>query len=220
MVVDSGSTDGTRDIAKYYTNNFFHRAFDEYASQKNFGAQQAKNDWVFSIDADEVMTPELRFEIQALLKDGPVYDRYSVHRDNRYFGHSANHVFGNDCPVRLYNRCRSEFKGSVHETVVGGKCGEINASIVHNSCQSRKEWVEKNRHYIRLDASRQFRKGRRFSIWHCLISPFRVLLFRAIRLQGWRDGFPGLLIAIELAYSTIIFQMELRKLINDPGFLK
>ena len=69
VVVDSGSTDGTRDIAKYYTNNFFHRAFDEYASQKNFGAQQAKNDWVFSIDADEVMTPELRFEIQALLKD-------------------------------------------------------------------------------------------------------------------------------------------------------
>jgi len=63
-----------------------------------------------------------------------------------------------------------------------------------------------------MDALRQYKRGRQFSMLRCVLSPIRVFLFRTLILKGWRDGFPGFFIAFELAVSTFLFQMELRKL--------
>lgn len=212
IVVDSGSRDHTRNIARQYTAEVFQREFDDYATQKNFGADQASYNWIFSIDADEVVTPQLEAEIQNTLLSAIKEDMYSIPRQNIYFGHPIRYVFGKDRPVRLYRRDKARFAGSVHEKVIGGMEGQLHSLLIHYSCNSYREWVSKHRHYIRLSAAEEYRKGRRFSLYRCIFSPLRVLLFRSFILQGWRDGWPGLRIAFEMAISSALFHIELRRL--------
>ncbi len=212
IVVDSGSTDGTYGIARKYTEQVFYRQFDNYAYQKNYGADKASHDWIFSIDADEVMSSELRRELKQLLTARPAWGSYGVHRHNIYFAHTVRHVFGVDEPVRLYRRSQAHFEGAVHEKISGPAPGSLKSPLIHYSCESFLEWVHKHRHYTRLHAEKEFFNGRRFSFMKLILSPFRVFWLRAVVLQGWRDGWAGLAIAGEMSLSAALFQLELRKL--------
>jgi glycosyltransferase involved in cell wall biosynthesis len=212
VVVDSGSKDGTCDLARRYTEMVFHRHFADYASQKNYGVSKASYKWIFSIDADEVMPPSLRAEIEKILSEEPKQEIFVVSRENVYFGHSVKHVMGRDEPVRLFRRKRGHFEGPVHEKVVGGSIGRLNSPLLHYSCDTYHEWVQKHRRYVRMDAERQFRQGRRFSWGRYLLSPWRTFLYRFGVLKGWKDGWAGLAIAFEMSLSMLLLQMELKYL--------
>jgi hypothetical protein len=213
VIVDSGSQDGTCELARHYTDRIFHREFTDYASQKNYGVSKASHEWIFSIDADELMTPRLRAEIEEILSQGTGEEVFAVPRENIYFGHSVRHVLGRDEPVRLFMRSRARFEGTVHEKVMGrGVVGNLNSPLIHYSCDSYQEWVQKHRRYMRMDAQRQFRRGRQFSWSRFLLSPWRTFLYRFGALQGWKDGWAGFTIAFEMALSMGLFQVELRRL--------
>ncbi|MFH0878590.1 MAG: glycosyltransferase family 2 protein [Lentisphaerota bacterium] len=211
IVVDSGSTDQTCELARAFTRHVFTRTFDDYSSQKNFGIEQAKGGWVLSLDADEVVASPLRLEMEAVLQRKSPEDCFHIPRRNIYFGHPVPHVMGYDEPVRLFMReCR--FSGTVHEKIAGKHPGHLNAPLFHFSCETFGEWVEKHRAYTRMDAARHYRRGRRFQWRHMLLSPWRVLWLRLFRLQGWKDGWPGAAISIEMAKSTVLFEQELLRL--------
>ena len=212
IVVDSGSRDLTKELALKYTPLVFERSFDDFAAQKNFGAAQASSEWIFSIDGDEVMTNVLRLEIQQVLASHPKKDRFAVPRTNIYFGQSVANVLGTDEPVRLYRRDIARFEGIVHEKVVGGLAGRLNSPFLHHSCETYAEWVKKHRRYTRLEAAKEFRRGRRFSLLRSLLAPFRVFFLRYLVLQGWRDKWAGFAISLEMAFSATLFQLELRRL--------
>ncbi len=217
VVVDSGSTDQTLDHARPFAARTFTRPFDDFASQKNHAVAQASHDWIFSIDADEVMTEALRKEIEALLAGAPVQDRYSVPRENIYFGRSVRHVLGRDEPVRLFKKSVCRFEGLVHEKVVGGSLGQLKSPLLHHSCATYPEWVAKHRTYVRMEAQKRFAEGRRFSWAHCLLSPAKVFLFRFFGLQGWKDGLAGWRVALEMAGSTVRMEKELRRCARRAG---
>ncbi len=86
IVVDSGSTDGTVDLARPLATQVIVRSWPGYSEQKNFAADSASNDWVLSIDADERVTPELAAEIRALMSRGPEARGYRIKRVSRYLG--------------------------------------------------------------------------------------------------------------------------------------
>jgi glycosyltransferase involved in cell wall biosynthesis len=212
VIIDSGSQDATCDLARRYTDLIFQKEFIDYASQKNYGITKASNEWIFSIDADEVMPPQLRVEIEeTILKDTPV-EMYAVPRENIYFNHSVRHVLGDDRPVRLFMRSKARFEGKVHEKVIGGFIGQMKSPLMHYSCDTYQEWVQKHRRYIVLDAKMQFASGRQFSWPRFVFSPCRTFLYRYGVLQGWRDGWAGFAIAFEMAFSMILFHLELRRL--------
>ena len=215
VVVDGGSTDRTVELAKRYTQRVFSRNLDRFDAQKNFGVAQATGDWILSIDADEVVTEELKTEIRAALARAPEEDSFAIPRHNIYFGRPVPHVMGKDEPVRLFKKEDAPFKGPVHEKINGLKTGRLNAPLMHFSCEHRQEWVEKHRRYVRLDAARQFDTGRRFSWGRFLFSPMRVFALRYFGLQGWKDGWAGLAIAWEMAGSTARLELMLREL-NTP----
>jgi len=196
IVIDSGSSDKTCELAGNYSKSIFYREFDDYASQKNYGASRALNNWIFSIDADEVMSNELRDEIKKTLSAGPDKDLYTVPRRNIYFGHDVTHVLGKDEPVRLYKKDTAGYYGIVHEKVKGGPAGRLTSFLIHHSCDSYGDWLSKKSKYTKLDAIRQFKSGRRFRLSRFLCSP----------------GLAGLGIALGMAFYTFKLELELRRL--------
>jgi glycosyltransferase involved in cell wall biosynthesis len=215
IVVDSGSTDQTLSIARRYTDSVYRRRFDDYASQKNYGAEQTDADWVFSIDADEVVTSGLKVDIESVLTGKSDKDAYSVPRDNVYFGRPVRHVFGTDEPVRLYRPGVCRYEGVVDEKITCKNPGRLSGKLIHRSCRTHRQWVVKHRSYVRRDAARAFVDGRRFSWRRVLLSPLRVFLLRYGALRGWKDGWAGLAIAFEMAVSTGLYEKELRRLASS-----
>src|SRR5258708_12827337 len=119
IVVDSGSTDKTRDLAMVRGARVLERAWEGYSKQKNFAAGQARNDWILSIDADERLSIELANEIVAWKKEDKSIRAFSIPRRVFYLGHWIKHSgWYPDRKVRLYDRPCCRWKGAfVHKSM-------------------------------------------------------------------------------------------------------
>src|SRR5258705_11436335 len=133
VVVDSGSTDRTSEIAREYGACWFERAWSNYADQKNYAAECASNDWVFSMDADEELSSPLKTSLLAWKKHAPEYCVYEVSRKTFYLGAWIEHSGWNpDFQRRLYRRDEAECFGTVHESLrYTGKIGRLSGDLLH-----------------------------------------------------------------------------------------
>ncbi len=119
IVVDSQSSDGTAAIARSFTDHVIVRPWPGYVAQKNFAAEQASNDWIFSLDADERVTPQLAREVAALVAAGPKAAGYRVPRVTFHLGRWWRSTdWYPDYQLRFYDRRRARWSGKyVHESV-------------------------------------------------------------------------------------------------------
>ena len=109
VVVDSGSSDRTVEIAAKLGAHVVETAWPGYANQKNFAAEQATYDWILSLDADESLSEALEAEIWSLKKNGPQYDGYTMPRIAKYLGRWIRHSgWYPDRKVRLYHRQKAD----------------------------------------------------------------------------------------------------------------
>ena len=132
VVVDSGSSDRTIEIAKRYTERVTTRQWKGYGSQKNYATGLASHDWVLSIDADERVSKELAEEIQALMQSAPVMQGYRIPRTTRYLGRWIRSTdWYPDRQLRLYDRRVAQWNNRyVHESVrVQGRVGSLRAEL-------------------------------------------------------------------------------------------
>jgi len=144
IVVDSGSTDRTRDIAARYGTRIFVRPFAGFSDQKNFAAAQAGNDWILSIDADESVSDELREEILHALP-GESAAGFFIPRLNLWLGKPIRHGgWWPDHTLRLYRRSAARWAGVSHEAVVvEGFAGVLRHPIVHKSLRDVHDHLRK-----------------------------------------------------------------------------
>lgn len=204
LVVDSGSTDRTVEIARAAGARVETRSWPGYAAQKNAAASLASHDWILSLDADEELSPELRAEIESLHAGGdPPFRAYSFPRRARYLGRwiRASGWYP-DRKIRLYDRRAARWEGDyVHEAVrADGPVGRLEGDLLHYTCDSIEEHLRTLNRYTSLAAAEQRARGRR-PVWTNLtLSPlwafWRTWLFRG----GFRDGFPGFIIAVTAAF--------------------
>ncbi|HVY94052.1 MAG TPA: glycosyltransferase family 2 protein, partial [Bryobacteraceae bacterium] len=136
VVVDSGSSDRTREIAAELGARVVREDWRGYAEQKNFAAECAAHDWILSLDADEELTPELAAEINALRtgEEPGVIGGWTMPRRARYLGRWIRHSgWYPDRKLRLYHRGRGTWKGErVHESVaVAGAVGALRSDLLH-----------------------------------------------------------------------------------------
>lgn len=194
LVVDSGSTDGTPDLAARLGARVIHQAWLGYGPQKRYAAEQARHDWVLSLDADERLTPELRASIEAALS-GPQAAAYELPRRNRFMGRWLRHGEGYpDWCARLFDRRRARWSDdAVHEKLLAdGPMARLSGDLLHESEQGLADYLNKQNHYTDLQARRLFEAGKRFSAWKMLTSPLaRFVKFYFLR-RGFLDGLPGL----------------------------
>jgi len=148
IVIDSGSTDETQDVAKAAGARVLFNASRGFGQQKRFGEDQCRNDWILNIDADEVVTAELRSEIEELFAKGsPTLAGYGMNIILIYPGSSKPRPFARDCyAVRLYNRRQARFKDSTLFDSVdtkGQKTGQLSGILDHYSVRSLDDLIRK-----------------------------------------------------------------------------
>jgi glycosyltransferase involved in cell wall biosynthesis len=145
ILVDSGSTDRTRDIAARYGARIFVRPFAGFSDQKNFAAGQARNDWILSIDADESVSEELREEILHRLPGDSAAAGFFIPRLNLWLGKPIRHGgWWPDHTLRLYRRSAARWAGVSHEAVVAeGHVSVLRHPIVHNSLRDVHDHLRK-----------------------------------------------------------------------------
>jgi len=197
VVVDSGSTDRTCQIARELGARVIPRVFTNFGEQKNFAAEQAAHDWVLSLDADERLNAELRGSLAAWKESQPECDAYEISRKPNYLGGWIRHSgwYPEYC-IRLYRRDRTRFVGALHESVkLEGRAGRLQGEILHYTIRSLAEHYAKMEAFTTRAAGELYSRGRRQwrgGMW--LGAPW-VLVQRFLLQLGFLDGYRGALIA-------------------------
>ncbi len=194
IVVDSHSTDSTRELAAALGARVIERDWPGYRSQKEFAVDAAGNEWVFCLDADERVTDRLRQEIERLRAGGfEGYAGWSVPRITEYFGRFLRH--GNAYPdrlIRLFDRRRGGWIGrEIHEnTRVEGRVGRLRGHLEHYSYRSLADHHNKMQRYAELMGQALYAAGKRCGFGKVLFNPqwrfFRGYVLRLGFLDGWR----------------------------------
>ncbi len=207
VVVDSGSTDGTPEIALRKGARVSTRTWTGYVDQKNHAASLASHDWIFSLDADERVTPELAAEMRGLLATEPARRGFRVPRVTFYLGRWIRTTdFYPDYQARLYDRRAGRWQGAlVHESVrVDGEVGYLRGELQHYSFRDLSDHVSRVNHYSTLAARQMHAAGRRAGTADLLIHPPAAFLRNYVLRRGFIDGSAGLVISAINAWSVFL----------------
>ncbi len=220
VVVDSGSTDRTLELARDFTGRIFTVDWQGFAGTKNFALDRATGDWVFSLDADERVPEGLREEILNVIKaDGPL-DGYRVPRKNyvgnRWIKHLGWHP---DYTLRLFRRDRGRFKDrEVHEEVeVAGQVGLLSTPLEHYSYRSMEEYAARQDRYARLAAREMLKAGRRPLPGELLWRPALTFANPFFLKLGFLEGALGLQLALQSSRYNFLKYLYLRKFTKRNG---
>ncbi len=214
VVVDSGSTDRTKKIARKHGAEFRVRAWTNYAEQKNHAAEYARNEWILSIDADEELSSALQTSLLNWKKRAPEFCVYEMARRTWYLGAWIKHSgWYPDFQRRLYRRDAAQFSGTIHEALrFAGPMGRLHGDLLHYTVRSFAEHEEKVDKYTALAARQMYEAGRRSwraAAW--LATPWS--WFQNFFLRGgFLDGYRGALIAQMAARSVRLKYKKLGQL--------
>ena len=221
VVVDSGSTDDTRERAAARGARVLVRKFDGYRSQKDFAVGMAANDWVLCLDADERVTPALREEIEHVRDEGfPTYAGYRFPRLTEYFGAYLRH--GNAYPdrvLRLFDRRRGGWRGDreIHEHAsVDGPVGSLRGDLQHHAYRSLGDHLTRMDRYARMMALHMHAQGRRAHLFNMFANPFWRFARGYVLRGGFLDGWRGLVYA--LIKSNYVRQKFIKLWLLDRGY--
>ncbi len=216
LVVDSLSTDNTIKIAEQYGAKVILQQFLGHIEQKNFSAQQAANDWVLSLDADECLTTELQQNILKT-KENPTYNSYQFPRLNNFCGKWIRHSgLYPDAKIRLFNRTKGRWTGenphdkwepeNTHDNI-----GKINGDMLHYSFYSISDYVKKIEKYTEIAARLRVEKGKTYSIMKIIVVPQWKFFADFILRLGFLDGYYGYLVCRLNAMETMIKYAKTRQ---------
>ncbi|MFH0938380.1 MAG: glycosyltransferase family 2 protein [Planctomycetota bacterium] len=222
LVVDSFSTDRTLDIAQRFGARIIQHEYVNSAAQKNWAIPQCAHDWVFIIDADERMTPELRAELRELLSsaEGPDCDGYFVFRRNYFLGREIKHCGWESNDVqRFFRRDLGRYaERDVHadaqvRDAAGnlGKSGRLRAKLDHITCapDELNRYFQRFNRYTTQAAERYHREGRQPYFWIFFLHPGWEFFKTYILKLGFLDGIPGLAVCSFCAFTRFTRYMKL-----------
>jgi glycosyltransferase involved in cell wall biosynthesis len=219
LVVDSGSTDGTIDIARAKGATVLCRDWGGYVDQKNFAAGRASHDWIFSLDADERIPPALAAEIRQLLSSDPPLRAYRGPRVTFHLGRWIRTTdFYPDYQTRLYDRRAARWRGRyVHESVAAdGPVGRLQHDLEHYSFKNLRDQLDRVNLYTTLAAHQMFEAGRRTGPLDLTVHPPAAFLRNYVLRRGFLDGTAGLTISLVSAYSVFLKFAKLWELQRNP----
>ncbi|HET9679063.1 MAG TPA: glycosyltransferase family 2 protein [Gammaproteobacteria bacterium] len=198
VVLDSGSKDNTVAICREYTDKVYETDWPGFGKQKQRALDKAACDWVLSIDADEIVSAELRAEIDQELKTQPEHTGFDVHRPVIIFGRVMDFSGSGQSPLRLFKRSEGYFTDvPVHEKVVlrNGTLGRLRGSLYHETYRDYKHAVEKFSEYSWLQANERYRNGKRSGLFAAGLRGFLNFIHNYFIRFGFLDGGRGFILA-------------------------
>ncbi len=221
LVIDSGSTDKTTQIAKDKGAKVVFNKWKGYPKQVQFGIDKANNDYILVIDADEEVSDELKESIIKLFKPYPEFHCYKVPRKTFYLGNFLKHTWYPEWRIRLFKKDKVRYEGYLHETVVcKGKIGKLKGDLYHYSFKSLKHQFSKAFTYGEITAKEMFKKGKRASLRHLIFNPMWSFIKVYILQKGFLDGKRGFIASVYVAFSTFIkyaflYELNLKEKYKD-----
>ncbi len=217
IIADSGSTDGTIEIAREFSKvRIIEREYRTSGDFKNWAIPQASNQWILLVDADERLTPELRTEVTQTLTRQPTCDGYWIYRANHFMGHPVPYGdAATDKVIRLFKRdlCRYEGPSDHGEVMVStGKIGKLKSKLLHYTFWDYDQLFRKFHRYTQVQAEQWHEQNVDTSYFKLLVRPaFR--FFREYVLQfGFLNGKIGVQLAMLAAFYSFAKQGRLWEL--------
>jgi glycosyltransferase involved in cell wall biosynthesis len=221
IVVDSGSTDKTLEIARSFGANIFAEPWKGFAGQKNSAMEKASGDWVLQLDADESLEPELTGEIDITLTIPPKVEGFWIPRKNFFLGRWIRYGgFYPDPKLRLIRRGAGRFEEyGAHPTIkVNGSTGRLKHALVHNAYPTLRGYIDHMNSYSSSGAALAVEKGhRRFSVIDIVVRPWLTFIYNYFFRLGFLDGHEGLLLHL---YHSVYVSWKYAKaweLARPPG---
>src|SRR5215475_13887587 len=205
IVVDSGSKDRTLEIAQSFGAKTTYHSFGGHGEQKNVALDLCTSDWIFLLDADEVLTPELQNEIRNLLSSNPPFTAYWIPRLNLYFGKWIRHGgFYPDRKLRLFKRGAARLSEGVgpHSTPqFEGPRGRLKHDMLHYAYPTMGVYLEHMNRYSSEIAELLHKDGRNSRsmaafVWNAVLNPAATFIYNYFFRLGFLDGREGLLLHV------------------------
>jgi glycosyltransferase involved in cell wall biosynthesis len=209
VVIDSFSTDRTVDICRRFTDSIYQYPWPKnYAQQRNIGNRHTTHAWVLSLDADEVVTEDLRKEILDLLRNGLDADSYGIPR-MEYFAGKWITAGGWVPQYKFYLNRKStgEWVSPIHEKfVTRGSIGFLKNPILHDGMDSFEMLLDKFNHYNSVEVAEELKNDptKRFSLIKAILKPLERFFGRFILKGGYKDGIHGFYIAAVVAINYFL----------------
>jgi glycosyltransferase involved in cell wall biosynthesis len=214
VVVDGGSDDDTVEVARRLGCMVFENPWPGYGPQRNFGAERAAHDWLFMVDADEIVGSDLAARLASWKRSrDDTKAAFNVTRVGDFMG-----IWLDGSPqtlVRLYDRRRCRMTDAqVHETVdvSGQPVGHIPGTLWHHGFRSLSDHVARFDRYSTLDAQAAWEQGKRFRVWRLALLPPVYFGQRLIGYRLYRKGIAGLTVCALWAFYVLLRELKLREL--------
>ena len=215
IVVDSLSTDRTREIAEQYTDKIFQQKFLGHVEQKNLAVTKASHDWILSLDCDERLTDELRQSILQVKDNLAQADAYRVARRTFYVYRWLNHCWYPDFKTRLFNKNTARWAGvnpHDHVEVDGNNIVTLQGDLLHYSFDSISDHIQTMDYFTEIGADEIIKRNKKVS----LLSPWSHGVWTFLKLyifkRGFLDGYAGLVVAVLsgthafVKYNKVLFK--------------
>jgi len=207
VVLDSGSTDETVNICHQFNCRVIQSDWKGFGKTKQLAMENTTNNWVLSIDADEVITTDLKIEIKHLLEKEPPYKGYRIRRNSFYLGKQIRHCgWDKDFTLRLFNKNYGRFNDNlVHESFqTESAIGFLKSPMLHYTYTILDSHIEKMRRYAELSAETSFRKGKKSSVCVSLLRGFLKFIKMYFLQLGFLDGKNGFLLSYNSGWGVYL----------------
>jgi glycosyltransferase involved in cell wall biosynthesis len=203
IIVDSGSTDHTVEIAKSHGAKVLVEEWKGYAAQKNSAIDKAAGDWILSLDADEELAPGLAGEVSTAMSATTAVG-FWIPRKNFFLGRWIKHGgFWPDPKLRLFRKGATRFEERlVHEDVrrTNGTSIELTHALIHHSYPTLADYIDHMNRYSSLGAEMAVAKGQgRLSVFNIVVRPWGTFVYNYFFRLGFLDGREGLLLHLNHA---------------------
>jgi glycosyltransferase involved in cell wall biosynthesis len=208
IIIDDKSKDKTLEIAEKYKAKIYSRNLNgDFSSQRNFGLEKAKGDWILFIDADEVITPNLRNEIIQVTAD-PLNKNngYFIQRKDILWGKQLNYgEWGKTRLLRLARSKKGKWKRRVHEYWdIKGSVSALHYPLLHNSHENLREFISHINYFSTLHAKANLEEKKRSTIFKIIFWPIFKFIKNWIILLGFLDGSRGFIVALLMSVHSFL----------------
>ncbi len=216
IIIDSLSTDRTAETSESFGAKVIQHPFENFVKQKNIAIDAASNDWILSLDADEILSTELCLSIKTI-KENPAFDGYFMNRLTNYCGKWVYHCgWYPDAKLRLFNRQKARWTGHlIHEKIemsVESQTGKLKGDLLHYSYYSISDHIKQADKFSAISAQELFEKGRKATAFKLVMGPVFKFLRDYVLKMGFLDGFYGYVICRISAHAAFLKYAHLKNL--------
>ncbi len=218
VVVDSFSSDKTEEICKKFQVKFIQNEFLGHVEQKNFALDQAQNDWVLCLDADEALSDTLKKEILSIKNTQATADAYQMPRLTNYIGKWIRHTdWYPDRKIRFFDKRKARWAGinphdCVRITNPKAKVLRLRGDILHYSYYSFHQHIAQFNKFTDIGAQEAFARGKKAPLLKIFINPIWKFVYSYFLRLGFLDGYKGFLVCAISAFATFSKYIKLREL--------